>query len=80
MGADAPKGAKISSVILFFQGTLYLCVMFIPLFLTVPVLTSARRWLRLGVWRTWTINQVVVFAYYLGIAPRVLARLYQKKY
>lgn len=48
--------------------------------LSVPVLTSARRWLRLGVWRTWGINQLVIFAYYAGIAPRVLARLYRGKH
>ena len=47
--------------------------------LPVPVLTSARRWLRLGAWRTWAVNQAVVIAYYLGVAPRVLARFYRGK-
>jgi rSAM/selenodomain-associated transferase 2/rSAM/selenodomain-associated transferase 1 len=45
--------------------------------LSVPVLTSARRWIKLGIWRTWVINQVVIAAYQLGIPPRVLARLYR---
>jgi len=45
--------------------------------LPIPVITSARRWLRLGAWRTWAINQAVIIAYYLGVAPRVLARFYR---
>lgn len=48
--------------------------------LPIPVLTSARRWLRLGVWKTWTVNQAVIIAYYLGVAPRVLSRFYRKKH
>ena len=47
--------------------------------LSLPVLTSARRWIKLGIWRTWVINQVVIVAYHFGIAPRVLARLYKGK-
>jgi len=47
--------------------------------LPIPVLTSARRWLRLGAWRTWAVNQAVIIAYYLGVAPRVLARFYRGK-
>ena len=47
--------------------------------LSLPVLTSARRWVNLGIWRTWLINQVVIVAYHFGIAPRVLARLYRGK-
>lgn len=31
-----------------------------------PVVTSSRRWLRLGVLRTWLINQGVVLAFYAG--------------
>ena len=47
--------------------------------LSLPVLTSARRWVNLGIWRTWVINQVVIVAYHFGIAPRLLARLYRGK-
>ena len=45
--------------------------------LSAPVTTSARRWLQMGVWRTWLVNQAMVVAYFCGIAPRVLARLYR---
>ena len=47
--------------------------------LSIPVLTSARRWVKLGIWRTWFINQVVIVGYHFGIAPQVLARLYRGK-
>ncbi len=40
------------------------------------VLTSPRRWERLGVVRTTAINQIVIVGYVLGIAPTYLARLY----
>jgi rSAM/selenodomain-associated transferase 2/rSAM/selenodomain-associated transferase 1 len=42
----------------------------------VPVLTSARRWQKLGVIRTTLINQLVILAYYLGVSPRTIARWY----
>jgi rSAM/selenodomain-associated transferase 2/rSAM/selenodomain-associated transferase 1 len=45
--------------------------------LSSPVFTSARRWVKLGIWRTWFINQIVIFAYHFGISPQVLARLYR---
>jgi rSAM/selenodomain-associated transferase 2/rSAM/selenodomain-associated transferase 1 len=48
--------------------------------LPIAVITSARRWLRMGAWRTWAVNQAVIIAYYLGIAPRVLARFYRGKH
>ncbi len=41
------------------------------------VLTSARRWLRLGVLRTWLINQAVVVAFYAGVPPVRLAAWYR---
>jgi len=34
-----------------------------------PAITSARRWSRLGLWKTTLINELVVVAYYLGISP-----------
>jgi len=48
---------------------------------TLPVVTSGRRWQKLGVWKTTLINQLVVIAYFLGVSPERLARWYrgQKK-
>ncbi len=43
-----------------------------------PVLTSARRWTRLGPLRTWWRNQCVIIGYGLGIAPGRLARFYRR--
>lgn len=45
--------------------------------LSAPVTTSARRWLQMGVWRTWAVNQAMVVAYFSGVAPHVLARFYR---
>ncbi len=44
----------------------------------LPVLTSARRWRELGVWKTTVLNQVIVLAYYLGVSPYTLARWYRR--
>ncbi len=41
------------------------------------VATSARRWLRLGVVRTWLINQLLVAAFLAGVPPRRLAAWYR---
>ena len=41
------------------------------------VTTSARRWQRLGLIRTTTINQLIVAAYLLGVDPERLARWYR---
>ena len=43
-----------------------------------PVVTSARRWLAFGAWRTWLINQAVIFAYYLGVSSERLAAFYRR--
>lgn len=43
----------------------------------LPVLTSSRRWQKLGVLRTTAINQLMVLGYYLGIPPARLARWYR---
>ncbi|MBD2500671.1 TIGR04283 family arsenosugar biosynthesis glycosyltransferase [Anabaena azotica] len=40
--------------------------------LSVPVITSARRWLQKGVFKTTMINQVVIIGYLLGITPAQL--------
>jgi hypothetical protein len=41
------------------------------------VVTSARRWQKLGIFKTTLINQLMVLAYALGISPNKLARLYR---
>ena len=40
------------------------------------VITSARRWYRVGFLRTLLINQIIVAGYCLSIPPGLLARLY----
>jgi rSAM/selenodomain-associated transferase 2 len=47
---------------------------------TTKVITSSRRWQKLGVWKTTLINQLIIVGYYLGIAPKKLAYLYGRKY
>ena len=42
----------------------------------VPVLSSSRRWKKLGVWKTTWINQMILSGFFLGIPPRILARWY----
>ncbi len=44
--------------------------------LPVPVFTSPRRWQSLGILKTTLINQLVIVAYFMGIAPEVIARWY----
>ncbi len=48
--------------------------------ITLPqtVVTSNRRWQQLGVWHTTYINQLMIFGYYLHVAPATLARLYRQ--
>jgi rSAM/selenodomain-associated transferase 2 len=41
------------------------------------VLTSARRWEKLGVLRTTLLNQVIIAAYLLGVAPQKIVRWYR---
>lgn len=43
-----------------------------------PVVTSSRRWAKLGVWKTTGINQLILAGFFLGIPPRVLARWYYR--
>ena len=42
------------------------------------VSTSSRRWVRMGIWRTTWINQMVVAAYVLGIPPERIRKFYQR--
>lgn len=48
---------------------------------TLPkkVITSGRRWQKLGIIRTTLINQLVVLGFMIGIHPSRLARLYQRR-
>ncbi|MBN2332279.1 MAG: TIGR04283 family arsenosugar biosynthesis glycosyltransferase [Deltaproteobacteria bacterium] len=47
--------------------------------LPAAVVTSGRRWQRLGIIRTTLINQLVFAGYYLGIDPHRLARWYRQE-
>ncbi len=40
------------------------------------VITSARRWQKLGILKTTVINQLVILAYFLGVSPEQLGRWY----
>ena len=42
-----------------------------------PVITSARRWRRLGVLRTLLVNQLCIAAFHAGCPPEVIARVYR---
>jgi rSAM/selenodomain-associated transferase 2/rSAM/selenodomain-associated transferase 1 len=42
------------------------------------VQTSPRRWLNLGILKTWLLNQSILGAYYLGISPWRLSRWYNR--
>lgn len=42
-----------------------------------PVLTSSRRWRKLGVVKTTAINQLTIAGYFLGISPATLGRWYR---
>lgn len=42
------------------------------------VVTSARRWERLGVFRTTVINQLVIIGYHMGVSHERLKRLYSR--
>lgn len=41
------------------------------------VITSSRRWHKLGIFQTTLINQLIVIGYYLGVPPVQLARWYR---
>lgn len=43
------------------------------------VLTSGRRWRKLGVWKTTLINQLIIAGFYLGISPAKLANFYRSQ-
>jgi rSAM/selenodomain-associated transferase 2 len=43
-----------------------------------PVITSARRWLEKGIFKTTLINQSIVLGYLLGFSPERLKQLYRR--
>jgi uncharacterized protein len=43
------------------------------------VITSARRWEKVGVWRNTLFNQLLLGSYFLGVNPETLARWYRSK-
>jgi rSAM/selenodomain-associated transferase 2 len=43
------------------------------------VITSGRRWQKLGVWRTTSINQLIIAGYYLGVSPQKLSYFYRSQ-
>ncbi|MEL6927507.1 MAG: TIGR04283 family arsenosugar biosynthesis glycosyltransferase [Cyanobacteria bacterium J06600_6] len=43
------------------------------------VITSGRRWEKLGVWQTTLINQLIIAGYYLGISPTKLGKFYRRQ-
>jgi rSAM/selenodomain-associated transferase 2 len=48
--------------------------------LPVSVSTSPRRWEKFGILKTTLINQLVIVAYFTGIAPDVISRWYRRSY
>ncbi|MEH2322501.1 MAG: TIGR04283 family arsenosugar biosynthesis glycosyltransferase [Nostoc sp.] len=44
-----------------------------------PVITSARRWLQKGVFKTTLLNQIVIIAYLLGVSPERICRWYRRE-
>ncbi|WP_338063326.1 hypothetical protein [cyanobacterium endosymbiont of Rhopalodia gibberula] len=46
---------------------------------SAKVVTSIRRWLKLGVIKTTLINQLIILGYYLGVPPKKLAQWYRGK-
>ncbi len=47
--------------------------------ISVSVITSARRWLKKGIWQTTLINQIVIIAYFLGIPPQQICSWYRRE-
>ncbi|HEY9852962.1 MAG TPA: TIGR04283 family arsenosugar biosynthesis glycosyltransferase [Leptolyngbyaceae cyanobacterium] len=47
--------------------------------LPVPAITSGRRWQKLGIVKTTSINQLMIIGYYLGISTEKLAHWYRNQ-
>lgn len=43
-----------------------------------PVITSGRRWQKLGVIKTTLLNQFIIAGYFIGISPNLLVRWYRQ--
>jgi len=43
------------------------------------VRTSPRRYLNFGILKTWFLNQIIIAAYFMGVAPERLARWYRRE-
>ncbi len=43
-----------------------------------PAVTSARRWMNMGIWRTTLINQLAIIFYFLGVSPYRIAHWYNR--
>jgi rSAM/selenodomain-associated transferase 2/rSAM/selenodomain-associated transferase 1 len=48
-------------------------------FANKPVSTSARRWIKRGIFRTTVVNQICLTAYHLGFSDKTIARLYRRR-
>jgi rSAM/selenodomain-associated transferase 2 len=46
--------------------------------ITAPVITSGRRWQKLGVVKTTLLNQLIIAGYFIGISPNLLVRWYRQ--
>ncbi|XLQ12080.1 MAG: TIGR04283 family arsenosugar biosynthesis glycosyltransferase [cyanobacterium endosymbiont of Epithemia adnata isolate EadnSB Bon19] len=46
---------------------------------SAKVVTSGRRWQKLGVVKTTLINQLIILGYYLGVSPQKLVQWYREK-
>ncbi|OYD89368.1 glycosyltransferase [Nostoc sp. 'Peltigera membranacea cyanobiont' 213] len=47
--------------------------------ISTPVITSARRWLQKGVFKTTLLNQLVIIAYLLGVSPERIRSWYRRE-
>ncbi|MBD2446243.1 TIGR04283 family arsenosugar biosynthesis glycosyltransferase [Nostoc sp. FACHB-152] len=46
--------------------------------LSTPVITSARRWLQKGVFKTTLLNQIIIIAYLFGVSPQQIRSWYRR--
>ncbi|TAE61572.1 MAG: glycosyltransferase [Nostocales cyanobacterium] len=45
----------------------------------VPVITSPRRWLKKGIFKTTLLNQIIVIAYLCGVSPERIRKWYRRE-
>jgi rSAM/selenodomain-associated transferase 2 len=45
--------------------------------ISVPVLTSSRRWLKTGIFTTTLLNQIIIIAYLCGVSPERIRKWYR---